>query len=195
MKIAIASSNRGKLAELRQLLAPLGFDLLSQGDLNIASAPETAQTFIENSLEKARHVCRQSGLPAIADDSGIVVDALNGAPGILSARFAGNGASDADNNAKLVAALAGADSTDAHFYCALVYLRTPSDPAPLVSIARWHGRIVSTPRGDGGFGYDPHFYIDELGRTAAELTASEKAQHSHRGKAMRKLCKQLEQAR
>lgn len=195
MKVVLASRNPGKLRELRELLAPLGLEVVSQGELRIEAAPETGQTFIENALEKARHVCRESHLPAIADDSGIVVDALDGAPGILSARYAGVGATDADNNHKLVTALAHSANTSAHFYCAVVYLRQPSDPAPLVGTARWNGRIVKDPRGDGGFGYDAHFYIEELDRTAAQLTPTEKARVSHRGRAVRSLCKQLEQLR
>jgi XTP/dITP diphosphohydrolase len=191
LKIVLASSNAGKLRELRELLAPMGLDVVSQGELGIDSAPETGQTFIENALEKARHVCQESRLPAIADDSGIVVDALNGAPGILSARYAGENATDADNNRKLVRALTDAENTDAHFYCAIVYLRQPSDPAPLIGTAQWQGRIIKDPQGSGGFGYDPHFYLESLGRTAAELTAAEKAQLSHRGQAVRALCEQL----
>lgn len=193
MKVVLASGNRGKLAELRQLLTPLGLETIGQGELGIDSAPETGQTFIENALLKARHVCRESGLAAIADDSGIVVDALGGAPGIFSARYAGVAASDAENNAKLVAELADCEDKRAHFYCAVVFLRTPSDPTPLVSTACWSGRILPAPRGDGGFGYDPHFFIEALGRTAAELTALEKSRLSHRGKAVRDLCRQLEQ--
>jgi len=195
MKVVLASGNRGKLAELRELLAPLGLEAIGQGELGIDSAPETGQTFIENALGKARHVCRESGLPAIADDSGLVVDALGGAPGIFSARYAGAGATDADNNAKLIAELAGSADTSAHFYCAVVFLRTPSDPMPLVSTAAWHGHIVVDPRGERGFGYDPHFYIDTLGCTAAQLNPLEKARFSHRGKAVRDLCKQLGQLR
>ena len=191
MKVVLASSNADKLSELRELLAPMGLDVVSQGELGIDSAPETGQTFIENALEKARHVCRESRLPAIADDSGIVVDALGGAPGILSARYAGENATDADNNHKLVRALADAENADAHFYCAVVYLRQPSDPAPLISTAQWQGRIIKNPQGSGGFGYDPHFYLDSLGRTAAELAPAEKAQLSHRGLAVRALCRQL----
>jgi XTP/dITP diphosphohydrolase len=191
VKVVLASSNPGKLIELNELLAPQGFEVVSQGALGIQSAPETGQTFIENALEKARHVCDQCELPVIADDSGLVVDALNGAPGIFSARYAGSDATDADNNRKLVEALADAGDTSAHFYCAVVYLRRSSDPAPLVSTASWHGRINTEPRGEGGFGYDPHFYIEELNRTAAELTADEKRRHSHRGQAVGQLCEQL----
>jgi XTP/dITP diphosphohydrolase len=193
MKVALATGNAGKLRELRALLAPLGLKVISQGDLGIHSAPETGETFVENALAKARHVSRESLLPAIADDSGLVVDALCGAPGILSARYAGVGATDADNNRKLVEALADAANTDAHFYCAVVYLRWPADPAPLIGTARWCGRIIKLPQGTGGFGYDSHFYLETLGRTAAELSPVEKAKLSHRGQAVRALCEQLEQ--
>ncbi|MCZ6711716.1 MAG: RdgB/HAM1 family non-canonical purine NTP pyrophosphatase [Gammaproteobacteria bacterium] len=195
MKVVLASGNPGKIRELGDLLAPMGFDVVSQGELGIQSLPETGQTFIENALEKARHVCRETQLAAIADDSGIVVDVLGGAPGILSARYAGADATATDNNRKLVAALADTANTLAHFYCAVVYLRTASDAAPLVATASWSGRIVTDPRGDGGFGYDPHFYIDSLERTAAELTPAEKARLSHRGRAVRSLCTQLQQLR
>ena len=190
----LASGNPGKLRELRELLVPAGFDVIGQAELGIQGAPETGCTFIENALEKARHVCRESKLPAIADDSGLVVDALNGAPGIYSARYAGEAASDNENNRKLVAALAQTANRRAHFYCAVVFLRTQHDPAPVVSTASWHGRIVDEPSGAGGFGYDPHFYIDSLQRTAAELTPPEKSQLSHRGKAVRELCRNLESA-
>jgi XTP/dITP diphosphohydrolase len=193
MKVVLASGNPGKIRELGDLLEPMGFDVVSQGELGIQSPPETGQTFIENALEKARHVCQESQLPAIADDSGIVVEALGGVPGIRSARYAGMDATDTDNNRKLVTALADTANTIAHFYCAVVYLRQASDAAPLVATASWSGRIISDPRGDGGFGYDPHFYIDSLDRTAAELTPTEKARLSHRGRAVRALCTQLKQ--
>lgn len=195
MKLVLASGNPGKLRELRELLSPAGFEVVSQGELGIHSTPETGQTFIENALEKARHVCRESGLSAIADDSGLVVNALDGAPGIFSARYGGGDATTAQNNRKLIAALADKADTNAHFYCAVVYLRGACDPEPLVSTASWHGRIIDDPRGEGGFGYDPHFYIDSLERTAAELKPEEKGRLSHRGQAVRELCKQLTQRR
>lgn len=195
MKLVLASANPGKLRELRELLSPAGFEVVSQGELGIHSAPETGQTFIENALEKARHVCRASGMSAIADDSGLVVNALDGAPGIFSARYAGADATDAQNNRKLLESLAGKADTKAHFYCAVVFLRGACDPAPLVSTASWHGRIIDDARGENGFGYDPHFYIDALECTAAELKPEEKGQLSHRGQAVRGLCKQLKQHR
>jgi XTP/dITP diphosphohydrolase len=191
MKIVLASGNAGKLAELVTLLAPLGIDVVSQSSLSITGAPEERTTFVENALDKARHVSRLSGLPALADDSGLVVPALGGAPGIRSARYAGGSADDAANNAKLLAALAGVDRPAAHYYCALVYLRHPEDPAPIIATARWHGTIIDSPRGHGGFGYDPLFYLPELGRTAAELDAQEKNRRSHRGQAMADLLEQL----
>lgn len=194
MKIVLASSNRGKLTELRALLDPLGIEVESQAALGIGTAPETRDTFVENALDKARHAARASGLPALADDSGLVVPMLGGAPGIRSARYAGEDADDDANNAKLISALGSAERPAAHFYCALVLLRHAEDPAPLVATARWHGVILAEPRGASGFGYDPHFYIDSLGCTAAELPAGEKNRASHRGQAMAALLEQLRQS-
>ncbi len=191
MKLILASGNAGKLAELRRLLDPLGIDLESQAALGITPAAETRATFLENALDKARHASRESGLPALADDSGLVVPMLGGAPGIRSARYAGDDADDAANNAKLIAALGDAREPAAHFYCALVMLRHPEDPAPLVATGRWNGRILREPRGDGGFGYDPHFLVPEAGCTAAELPAAEKNRRSHRGRAMAVLLESL----
>lgn len=191
MKIVLASGNRGKLAELRTLLEPLGMDVESQAALGIHPGPEDRATFVENALDKARHASRQAGLPALADDSGLVVPLLGGAPGIRSARYAGDAGDDDANNAKLVTALAGEDRPAAHYYCALVYLRHPDDPAPLVATARWHGVIIREPRGDGGFGYDPHFYLPDLQCTAAELPGHDKNRLSHRGQAMAELLTQL----
>lgn len=188
MKLILASGNAGKLAELRRLLEPLGIDLESQAALGIAPAAETRSTFVENALDKARHASRESGLPALADDSGLVVPMLGGAPGIRSARYAGD---DAANNAKLIAALGDAREPAAHFYCALVLLRHPEDPAPLVATGRWDGRILGEPRGDGGFGYDPLFLVPGAGCTAAELPAAEKNRLSHRGQAMAMLLESL----
>ncbi len=191
MKIVLASGNPGKLHELQALLGPLGVTVESQAALGIVPPPEERLTFVENALEKARHAARESGLPALADDSGLVVPALGGAPGIRSARYAGAEADAAANNAKLVAALGDLERPPAHFFCALVYLRHPEDPAPLIATARWHGVIVRTPRGDAGFGYDPHFYLPELQCTAAELPAAEKNRRSHRGQAMAALLQEL----
>ncbi len=191
MKLILASGNAGKLAELRRLLEPLGIDLESQAALGIAPAAETRSTFVENALDKARHASRESGLPALADDSGLVVPMLGGAPGIRSARYAGDDADDDANNAKLIAALGDAREPAAHFYCALVLLRHPEDPAPLVATGRWDGRILGEPRGDGGFGYDPLFLVPGAGCTAAELPAAEKNRLSHRGQAMAMLLESL----
>lgn len=195
MKIVLASGNPGKLAELNELLAPLGIQMESQAALGIRPAVEERSTFVENALDKARHASRQAGLPALADDSGLVVPMLGGAPGIRSARYAGEAGDALANNAKLVSALGEAVEPAAHFYCALVYLRHPDDPAPLLTTARWEGVILRKPRGDAGFGYDPHFYIPELERTAAELPAEEKNRLSHRGKAMAALLEQLHRER
>jgi XTP/dITP diphosphohydrolase len=183
VNVVLASGNAGKLAELSALLAPLGVELTSQQALGISEADETATSFIENALIKARHAAGASGKPAIADDSGIVVPALSGAPGVRSARYAGSNSDAAANNRKLVAALQGIDDRRAYFYCALVFMRAHDDPAPLIATARWHGRIVDAARGGGGFGYDPHFQVDGLSLTAAQLTAPLKNQISHRGKA------------
>jgi len=191
MKIALASGNAGKLAEFRALLSPLQLDVVSQRDLKIDGAAETAPTFIENALLKARHVSRVSGLPALADDSGLCVAALQGAPGVRSARFAGETATDADNNALLMERLRGCANRRAFFYCALVVLQGAEDPTPLMATARWAGTIVDEPRGSGGFGYDPHFHIEALGCTAAELPAADKNRLSHRGQATARLLELL----
>jgi XTP/dITP diphosphohydrolase len=191
VRIVLASNNPGKLAELRLLIAPLGLDAVSQRDLGIPSAPETSTTFIENALEKARHVSAAAGMPAIADDSGLAVQALGGAPGVRSARYAGEDATDAENNAKLIAAMADFDDRRASFHCAVVFMRAPDDPVPLMATAAWKGHIVADPSGAGGFGYDPHFFVDEMGCTAAELDPTVKNEISHRGQAMRALCAQL----
>ncbi|MBH80970.1 MAG: non-canonical purine NTP pyrophosphatase, RdgB/HAM1 family [Gammaproteobacteria bacterium] len=195
MRVVLASSNRGKLEELDRLLHPLGFDLVSQGDLDITPAPETAATFIENALEKARHASRESGLPAIGDDSGLVVPALGGAPGILSARYAGTHGDNLANNEKLLRDLNGESDRRAHFYCALVFLTHAADPAPLVATAAWHGAILNSPRGSGGFGYDPLFEVGNLQCSAAELPRAQKNRLSHRGQAVQALCNQLQTQR
>ena len=189
--LVLASNNRGKLAEFSQLLAPLGFALRTQGELGIAEAEEPHATFVENALAKARHAARASGLPALADDSGICVPALGGAPGVLSARFAGEPKSDMANNRKLVESLASQADKSAYYYCVLVYLRHADDPQPVIAEGRWNGQIIDSPRGDGGFGYDPHFLLPELGKTAAELSAEDKNRQSHRGQALQALIRKL----
>jgi XTP/dITP diphosphohydrolase len=189
--LVLASNNRGKLTEFDRLLAPLGFAIQTQAALNISEAEEPYATFIENALTKARHAARESGLPALADDSGICVPALGGAPGVFSARYAGEPKSDAANNAKLVADLQAHEDKSAYYYCVLVYLRHADDPQPVIADARWHGEIIDQPRGQGGFGYDPHFWLSSLNKTAAELTPEEKNQISHRAQALRILIAQL----
>ena len=190
--VVVATANPGKVRELTEALAPLGFELLIQGELGIESLPEIAATFVENALAKARHASRESGLPAIGDDSGLVVQALGGAPGIRSARYAGEPADDQRNNAKLRRALAGQANRDAFFTCTLVYLDAADDPAPQIATARWHGTLIDAPRGHNGFGYDPLFLVGELGKTAAELPLAEKNRLSHRGRACRRLAALLE---
>jgi len=173
--------------EIAEALAGLPFELVAQGELGLDAAPETACTFLENALGKARHAAGQSGLPAIADDSGLVVPALGGAPGIHSARYAGADATDADNNAKLLRELEIRTPCAAYFTCCLVYIASPADPAPVVASARWHGEIIASPRGTNGFGYDPHFLVPNLGKTSAQLPLAEKNRLSHRGQACRLL--------
>ena len=190
-QVVLATGNAGKLREMAALLAPLGINLKSQGELGIAAAAETGVSFVENALQKARHASRIAQLPAIADDSGLVVPALGGAPGVRSARYAGNDATDAQNNRKLINALAGVEDRSAWFYCALVFIENPEDPAPLLATGIWPGRIIDQPKGEGGFGYDPHFEIPHLGRTSAELAAKEKNALSHRGQAVAALLTQL----
>jgi len=189
-RVVLASNNAGKLRELSALLAPLGVELVAQGALGIGEAEEPHPTFVENALAKARHAARASGLPAIADDSGICVAALGGAPGVHSARWAaldGGPKDDAANNARLVRSLAGQADRRAWYVCVLVLLRSADDPQPLIAEGLWQGEVIDAPRGEGGFGYDPYFLLPELGRTAAELGAAEKNAISHRGRAMRAL--------
>ncbi len=185
--VVLASNNAGKLAEFSSLLAPLGMELCKQSELGISEAEEPHATFVENALAKARHVAQLSGLPALADDSGICVPALGGAPGVLSARYAGEPKSDARNNQKLIQDLSAHEDKSAYYYCVLVYLRHAQDPQPVIAEGRWDGEIIATPRGANGFGYDPHFWIPSLNKTAAELSAEEKNQLSHRGQALRTL--------
>lgn len=190
-KIVIASNNPGKLREIGQILAPLGIEALPQGAFGVPDCPEPHVTFVENCIAKARHAAAHTGLPALADDSGICVDALNGAPGVYSARYAGEPKSDARNNQKLIEALQGQANRRAHYYCVMVYLRYPDDPEPVIAEGRWFGEIIDTPRGSGGFGYDPYFLVPELNRTGAELSAEEKNAISHRGQALRALVEKL----
>ena len=193
VKAVLASSNPGKLAELRALLEPAGMGVVPQDAFGFDPPEETGLTFVENALIKARAACTATGLPALADDSGVVVDALGGAPGVRSARYAGDGASDADNLARLLEALAGVEPPDrgAAFVCAVVYLRHAQDPCPIVCEGVWRGRILDAPRGGGGFGYDPVFFVESLGRTAAELSRAEKNAVSHRGQALEQLLGRL----
>jgi XTP/dITP diphosphohydrolase len=183
VKIVLASDNAGKLAELSALLAPLHVSLATQRELGIDGADEPAPTFVENALIKARHAASESGLPALADDSGLVVAKLGGAPGVHSARYAGSPSDPVANNSKLLAALLDCDDRRAYFYCALVFTRDALDPAPLIATATWIGRIARSPAGSNGFGYDPVFVVEGLDRTAAELPAPLKNRISHRGKA------------
>lgn len=186
-QLALASGNAGKLREFDRLLAPLGVAIVSQADLGITGADETGITFVENALLKARGVCEQSDLACLADDSGIVVPSLGGAPGIFSARYAGSHGDSTANNAKLLTELADKNDRSAYFYCALVFMRHASDPAPIIATAAWHGSIATTSAGSGGFGYDPIFIPAGSAASAAELTAERKALDSHRGQAMAKL--------
>jgi XTP/dITP diphosphohydrolase len=193
MRVVLATKNPGKLREFQALLAPLGFEVFPQSDFTGESAAETAPTFIENAILKARHAARAARLPAIADDSGIEVDALHGAPGVYSARYAGESASDAANLHKLRAELRDIPQKHraARYQCALAYLRWDADPSPLLAQASWEGRVIDAPRGASGFGYDPIFEVAGRGLTAAELSAEEKNRLSHRGKALRLLVDQL----
>lgn len=190
-RLILASNNAGKLKEFAQLLGPIGFELHPQGEFNVPEAEEPFGTFVENALQKARHAARLTGLPALADDSGVCVNALGGAPGVYSARFAGEPKSDARNNEKLIADLTAHADKSAYYYCVLVYVRHPDDPQPVIADGVWRGQIVDTPRGAGGFGYDPHFLLPEFGRTAAELAPEEKNAVSHRGQALRALVDKL----
>jgi XTP/dITP diphosphohydrolase len=186
-RLVLASSNPGKVREFRELLAPLGIEVIPQGELGVPDADEPHATFVENALVKSRNASRLAKLPAMADDSGICVAALGGEPGVHSARFAGEPRSDTRNNEKLVAMLKDQADRRAHYYCVVVLVRHADDPEPLIAEGRWHGEVIDEPRGAGGFGYDPHFLLPDLGRTAAELSPGEKHAVSHRGKALRRL--------
>lgn len=192
-KIVLASNNAGKLREFARLFADLDIELIPQGQLGVGEAEEPHATFVENALEKARHAARITGLPALADDSGICVHALGGAPGVYSARFAGEPKSDARNNAKLIADLACQADRRAYYYAALVLVRHADDPQPLIADGFCDGLIVDTPAGEGGFGYDPHFFLPQFGKTVAEISAEEKSLISHRGKALRELVGKLKE--
>ncbi|HRQ59297.1 MAG TPA: RdgB/HAM1 family non-canonical purine NTP pyrophosphatase [Azoarcus taiwanensis] len=189
--LVLASNNGKKAAELAALLAPLGITVVPQSDLGVGEAEEPHATFVENALAKARHAAEHTGLPAIADDSGLCVSALGGAPGVHSARYAGEPKSDARNNALLVERLANVEDRRAYFYSVVVIVRHAADPQPMIADGEWHGTILEAPRGEGGFGYDPLFYVPELEQTAAELDPPLKNTLSHRGAAMRHLLDRL----
>jgi len=195
-KVVLATGNPGKVREMADLLAAFGLDIVAQTELGVESVEETGLTFIENAILKARHAAAITGLPAIADDSGLAVDALGGAPGIYSARYAGEEASDRQNLLKLLAALENVpdDKRQAQFHCVLVYLRHAEDPTPLVFHGSWQGEITRSAVGEGGFGYDPIFFVPELGKTAGEMTKAEKHAVSHRGKAMTLLLEAMRNA-
>jgi XTP/dITP diphosphohydrolase len=190
-RLVLASNNAGKLKEFAQLLAPIGFELHPQGEFNVPEAEEPHATFVENALAKARHAARLTGLPSLADDSGVCVNALDGAPGVYSARYAGEPKSDARNNDKLITDLAHHADKSAYYYCVLVYVRHADDPQPVIADGVWRGEMIDTPRGSGGFGYDPYFLLPALGKTAAELSSDEKNAISHRGQALRALVEKL----
>ncbi|MEI6612074.1 MAG: RdgB/HAM1 family non-canonical purine NTP pyrophosphatase [Polynucleobacter sp.] len=191
-KLVLASNNAGKVKEFKALLAPLNFEVIPQGELGIPAAEEPHYTFVENALAKARHASAASGLPALADDSGICAHALNGEPGVLSARYAGEPADDVANNQKLIQNLLAHTDRGAHYVCALVMVNSANDPEPLVVQTRWYGQIVDQAKGSNGFGYDPYFFLPELGLTAAELEPAKKNLISHRGLALRELISQLQ---
>jgi XTP/dITP diphosphohydrolase len=190
-RLILASNNAGKLREFAEILGPIGFSLHPQGEFDVPEADEPFATFVENALQKARHASRLTGLPALADDSGVCVNALGGAPGVYSARYAGEPKSDIRNGQKLIADLAEHADKSAYYYCVLVYVRHADDPQPVIADARWDGEISATARGTNGFGYDPHFWLPQLGKSAAELTRDEKNAVSHRGRALRVLVEKL----
>lgn len=195
-KLVLASGNAGKLREFQQLLADCGFEVLPQSDFAVENAEETGLTFVENAILKARHACAETGLPAIADDSGIEVDALNGRPGIYSARYSGEGANDSANNQKLLKELNGIpeEKRTARYHCVLAFMRHAEDPTPILCHCSWEGRILTEARGEGGFGYDPLFFLPDLQCTAAELDKAEKNRVSHRGRAMQLLLQALRES-
>lgn len=189
--LILASNNAGKLKEFSALLAPIDFDLHTQAEFNVPEAEEPHVTFVENAIAKARHAAHLTGLPALADDSGVCVNALGGAPGVYSARYAGEPKSDQRNNEKLIADLASHTDKSAYYYCVLVFVRHADDPQPVIADGRWNGEMIAEPRGQGGFGYDPYFWIPSLQKTVAELSAEEKNRLSHRGQALRALIEKL----
>ena len=191
-KLVLASNNAGKVREFQELLASFNFQIIPQGELGIPAAEEPHHTFVENALAKARHASAASGLPALADDSGICAHALDGAPGVYSARYAGVDGDSTANNQKLLAALQGKADRGAHYVCALVMVNSADDPEPLIVQTRWYGQIIDDAKGDHGFGYDPHFFLPELGTTAAQLEPAEKNLISHRGQALRELIAELQ---
>ena len=190
-KVVIASGNAGKLREFTALLAPFDFEAIPQAALGVSEAEEPHISFVENAIAKARHAASATGLPALADDSGICAEALAGAPGVRSARYAGEPANDARNNQKLIAALSVHTDHRAFYYCALVFVTHADDPHPLIATGEWHGEVIASARGEGGFGYDAYFYLPEHGCTAAELPADVKNRISHRGKAIQMLAEKL----
>ena len=192
-RLVLASSNPGKLREFEALLAPLGMEIVPQANLGVTETEEPHGTFVENALAKARHASRRTKLPALADDSGICVESLGGEPGVHSARFAGEPRSDARNNEKVVELLADKDNRRAHYYCVVVLMRHSEDPEPVIAEGSWAGEIVAQPRGTSGFGYDPHFFLRDFGKTAAELDPEQKNLVSHRGKALRRLLAKLKE--
>lgn len=192
-KLVIASGNAGKLREIRHLLDPLGIEVLPQSVFSITEVEEPYCTFVENALAKARHASKSSGLAALADDSGICANALNGGPGVYSARYAGEPKSDERNNQKLVDVLRNQTDRRAHYYCVMVLVRHADDPQPIIADGAWHGEIILEPRGEGGFGYDPYFFLPDLGKTGAELPMELKNRISHRGKALARLTECLKE--
>ncbi len=192
-KLVIATGNLKKLKEFERLLTPLGIEVIAQGAFNVPEAPEPHYTFLENALAKARNAARHTGLPSLADDSGICANALGGNPGVNSAYYAGQHKSDADNNAKLIADLRGIADRGAHYTALLALVMSETDPEPIIAEGRWYGEIIDTPRGDGGFGYDPYFLDTALGLTGAEMPIDQKGARSHRGKALAKLIAELQE--
>ncbi len=194
-KLVLASGNQGKLREIKALLEPLDYEVHTQAEFDVPDVAETGTTFVENAIIKARNAAEHTGLPAVADDSGIEVDALDGAPGVYSARFSGPDANDEQNNALLVKKLAEVPEAQrgARYRAVIVYMTHAGDPSPIICEASWEGRIVLEPRGEGGFGYDPYFYLPDQGCTSAELSAEQKNAISHRGQALQQLVAKLRQ--